>query len=52
MTVCVEPWSVHPDLGLFNVEDVVALQGPRTRRLTSLPQGIYCIQEKSWLGCE
>jgi len=52
MTVCVEPWSVHPDLGLFNVEDVVALQGARARRLTSLPQGIYCIQEKSWLGCE
>lgn len=50
MTVCVEPWSLHPDLGLFNVEDVVALEGGSARRLTSLPQGIYCVEEQCWMG--
>ncbi len=52
MSVCVEPWSTHPDLGLVNVEDVVALEGGRARRLTSLPQGIYCVEEQRWPGLE
>jgi Xaa-Pro aminopeptidase len=52
MTVCVEPWSIHPQYGLFNVEDVVAFQGSTTRRLTSMPLGIYCLEEKRWIGID
>lgn len=52
MTMCIEPWSIDPELGLFNVEDVVAIDGNHVRRLTSLPQGMYCVQEQRWLGCE
>ena len=52
MTVCVEPWSLHPDVGLFNVEDVVAVENGAARRLTALPQGIYCVEDQRWLGVE
>ena len=49
--ISIEPWSIHPEIGLYNLEDNFAVDADGAHRLTSLPRGLYCVEKQCWLGC-
>lgn len=49
--ISIEPYTTHPQLGLYCLENNIAVEPEGTRVLTSMPWGLYCVEEQDWLAC-
>jgi len=49
--ISIEPYTTHPKLGLYNLENNVLVDAGGVRVLTSMPWGLYCVEEQDWIAC-